>query len=126
VEQTRSDELIAQVRRYLAGELSRDELQDWLVPLVWDPDSAGLEPQTDNLVNSIQLHLAELTGGHITEEEFRGYLRALLPSTVSVFVSYGAQERHYGSSPQDTSVAAATVGGQYRVDFTPQPSFAGR
>jgi hypothetical protein len=49
-----------------------------------------------------------------------------LPSTVSVFVSYGAQDRHYGSSLQDTSVAAATVGGQYRVDFTPQPSFAGR
>jgi hypothetical protein len=117
-------EVIAQVQRYLTGELSRDELQDWLIPLVWD--SAGLDPQTDDLINSIQLYLAEFTGGHLTEDELREHLHALLPATVSVFVSYGSQNLHYGSSPQDTHVAAVTVGGQYAFSITPQPSFVGR
>ncbi len=29
-------EVVVQVQRYLTGELLRDELQDWLVPVVWD------------------------------------------------------------------------------------------
>lgn len=126
MEQPRTDDVVAQVQRYLAGELSRDELQDWLVPLVWNPDSGGLDPQTDDLVNSIQLYLAEFTGGHLTENELREYLHALLPATVSIFVSYGAQDLRYGSSPQDTHVAAATVGGQFPFSITPQPSGVGR
>jgi hypothetical protein len=126
MEQPRTDDAVAQVRRYLAGDLSRDELQDWLVPLVWDPDSAGLDPKTDDLVNSIQLYLAEFTGGHLTEEELREHLRALLPTiSVSIFVSYGTQDP-YGSSPQDTHVEVAAVRGQAAFSATPQPSSAGR
>jgi hypothetical protein len=64
-------EVVVKVQRYLTGELSRDELQDWLVPLVWDPDAAELDPQTDDLVNSIQLYLAEFTSGHLTEDQLR-------------------------------------------------------
>lgn len=123
MERPRTDDVVAQVQRYLADELSRDELQDWLVPLVWD--SAGLDPQTDDLVNSIQLYLAEFTGGHLTEDELREHLRALLPATVSIFVSYGAQESPYGSSQQNATVEVATVGGQRPFRLTPQPSSAG-
>lgn len=80
-------EVVAQVRRYLTGELSQDELQDWLVPFVLGPDAAQLDPQTDDLVNSIQLYLAEFTSGHLTEGELREYFHAL--------VGHGAEDLRY-------------------------------
>jgi hypothetical protein len=119
-------EVVAQVQRYLTGELSRDELQDWLVPLVWDPDAMKLDPKTDDLVNSIQLYLAEFTGGHLTEDELREYLHALLPPTVTIFVGHGAEDLRYGSSAQDTHLAAATVGSGNLFSVMPQLSSAGR
>jgi hypothetical protein len=125
MERTRIDEVAAQVRRFLAGELSRDELQDWLVPFVWDPELVSVDPQADDLISSIQLELSEFTGGYLTEDELRDHLRTLLPATVSIFVNYGAQESPYGSSQQDTAVAIATVGGLHPFSITPQPSSAG-
>jgi hypothetical protein len=119
-------EVVAQVQRYLTGELSRDELQDWLVPLIWDPAAMELDPQTDDLVNSIQLYLAEFTGGHLTEDELREYLHVLLPPTITIFVGHGAEELRYSSSPQDTHLAEATVGAENPFSITRQLSSAGR
>ena len=127
MERSRVDDVAAQVHRFLAGELSREELQDWLVPFVWDPDLARVDPQTDDLAHSIQLELSEFTGGYLTGNELREHLRALLPPTISIFVSYGAQESPYGSSRQSTEVMVETVGGdQTQFSIRPLSSSAGR
>jgi hypothetical protein len=128
VEQTRTEEVLAELHRYLDGEISRDELQDFLVPLVVDPDAAGLEAAAKDLVYSIQLHLAEFTSGHLTEEELRAHLRDLLPrtETKTVFISYGSDRiTRDAASPQDTSVATLTVVEPHSVTINLRPSAVG-
>jgi len=128
VEQTQTEEVLAELHRYLDGEVSQDELQDFLVPFVVDPDSAGLDAAAKDLVYSIQLHLAEFTSEHLTEEELRAHLRDLLPrtETKTVFISYGSDlVTRDAASPQDTSVTTITVGEPQPVTINLRPSAVG-
>lgn len=126
MEQAPTKQLLAELRRYLDGEISLDELQDALVPLAWDPDSEGLDPEAKDLVYSIQLYLAEFTSGHLTEEELWEHLRSLLPRTETIFISYGSEPNiRFGAAPQSRSVASIAVGDPPPVTISLQPSAVG-
>jgi len=75
--------------RYLAGELSLSEFQEWFVPRAWD-----LDPSEDalayQLVGRIELLLAEASSGHWTEMELRENLESYT-SVVEVRESPGVQ-----------------------------------
>lgn len=66
--------IFSQVHRYLSGEASLAELEDWIVPrlgeLLADPRSTAHE-----LAGTIELGLAEMAAGDLDEEGFRSLLR---------------------------------------------------
>jgi len=110
MEQSRSPEILEQLLRYLDDEISRDDLQDWLVPLAWDDSS--LDGEAQDLVRSIQLYLAEFTSGHLMEDELREQLSALMPRTVTRVLQYGQRMPFSTSGLQNirASWSATTTG----------------
>jgi hypothetical protein len=58
------------VARYLVGEISLDELEDWLVERSWnmhrDSDEAA-----QKLAAAIELRLAEHSSGHLSDDGLR-------------------------------------------------------
>ena len=64
----------AQIGRYVSGEISRRQIEDWLLPLVWAEDA---EPEVVDLAWSAQLLLMEASGGYLSEEELRAQLAPL-------------------------------------------------
>ena len=64
----------AQIGRYVLGEISRRQIEDWLLPLVWTEDA---EPEVVDLAWSAQLLLMEASGGYLSEEELRAQLAPL-------------------------------------------------
>ncbi len=81
-------EIKRELERFLVGLISLDEFSDWLAPITMDIEQSG-SPTAVELVNEIQLRLAEFTDGYWTEAELRDLLRPLV-STVDV-VSPGVQ-----------------------------------
>ena len=66
--------LRAELRRYLAGETSRRELREWLLPLTWSEEG---EAEVVALAWDIELLFMEAVGSDATEEELRAELRPL-------------------------------------------------
>ena len=66
--------LRAELRRYLAGETSRRELREWLLPLTWSEEG---EAEVVTLAWDIELLFMEAVGSDATEEELRAELRPL-------------------------------------------------
>ncbi len=60
-----------QIGRYILGEISLDQLEDWLFPLVWKEEG---ELDAVGLAWDAQLLLMEASGGYHTEEELRAQL----------------------------------------------------
>ncbi|MDE2670743.1 MAG: hypothetical protein OXI51_13950 [Chloroflexota bacterium] len=58
----------AQVGRFLMGQLSRQQLDEWLFPLVWFEDG---DREVVDLAWSVELLLMEASGGYLSEEELR-------------------------------------------------------
>lgn len=58
------------VARYVAGEITRMEFQEWFAPRAWDVLGEGPNPATD-LVSEIELLLAEYGHGDWAEAELR-------------------------------------------------------
>jgi hypothetical protein len=65
------------VRRYLSGEISLQELEDWLVPATWDVHRSG-NARAEQLASDILLHLAEHSDGWLSEAELRCRLRDIV------------------------------------------------
>ena len=63
--------------RYLSGEISLREFEDWFVPVSWDVE------KTENnfaieLAHTIELRLAEFSSGHRSEDDLQSSLRPLV------------------------------------------------
>jgi len=71
------DLLVFELQRYLFGETTVSEFQDWLVPYTWTPPKA-----VATLAHSIELHLAEFSKGHASEHELKEVLRKELENHV--------------------------------------------
>lgn len=59
------------IGRYVLGEISLNQLEDWLIPVVWAEEG---EPDAIRLAWDAQLLLMEASGGYHTEEELRAQL----------------------------------------------------
>ena len=64
---------------YLAGNLSLNELQDWLVGATWNANESA-SSDAENLAYSIELVLAEYSGGYLTPDQLRSDLHEILKS----------------------------------------------
>ena len=62
--------------RYLGGEVSLQEFEDWLIPVAWSLDPEG-HSAAEDIAYEIELRLAEFTNNHWTEPELRDMLRPL-------------------------------------------------
>lgn len=62
------------IGRYICGEISLAQLEDWLTPAVWAEEG---EPDAVGLAWDAQLLLMEASGGYHTEEELRAQLAPL-------------------------------------------------
>jgi hypothetical protein len=59
-----------QVSRWLSGQMSLRELEDWFVPATWDNHKAN-NTEAEELANAIELLLSEYTDGVLSKDEFR-------------------------------------------------------
>lgn len=60
------------VLAYVSGEISLDELDEWLAPILWEMH----EKQSPiDLLREIELRMAEYSGGGWSEDELRDLLR---------------------------------------------------
>jgi hypothetical protein len=62
-------EILRHVRRYITGEISRREFEDWFVPATWNLSASNTDPSTVALSEQIYLALAEADNGHLDEAE---------------------------------------------------------
>jgi hypothetical protein len=65
-------------RCMLHGDSKPDSFFAWLTSVTWDLP-AGVDPQRDAIVASLQLTWAEWTSGHRTDDEARSLIAAALP-----------------------------------------------
>lgn len=63
------------VMQYIAGLVSLRQFQEWFASQTWNVDSVAEAGDLRQLVNEIDLLLAEFSSGHWTEQELKGKLR---------------------------------------------------
>ena len=69
------------VTTYLSGELTRPQLQEWLIANTWDVELRG-DAQATDLTSEIKLALAEHSQGDICRTELHDRLRDAIKATV--------------------------------------------
>ena len=65
------------VRRYVAGDISLRDFQDWFIPATWDVAKCP-DKEIVKAVRNIQLSLAEFSSGDLTEAQLKNDLAAHL------------------------------------------------
>ncbi len=70
--------------RYLAGEISLPEFEEWFVPATWNRVGRG-DDRLNSLIGEIELRIAELTSKHRSEDDIKALLRPLLADPTPVF-----------------------------------------
>ena len=73
---------------YLAGAATLDSVQDAAMDILWDDPSD--DPLERELAAEFELRLAELTGGHCSEDELKEAMEdfvGIVPKTVLISVS---------------------------------------
>src|SRR5206468_9973742 len=91
------------ILRYLAGEVTVDELQAWLVPNTFDVDERN-DPATADLAFSAQLLLAERAHDHLTKPALDVHLRRL-----AEMASLGAPMQRVTATAASTQTAPLTL-----------------
>jgi hypothetical protein len=98
-----------QLARYLAGEESLDAFQEWFASRAWGVEGAPLEAR--ELINAINLGLAEFSIGHLSAVELARELRPWVETYRSV------PEIQTGSSAQSLRPAVAVAERSGSVDI---------
>ena len=88
------------LRRFLGGEVSLGDFEDWFVVHSWNVHQMG-DPSLADLVYEIELRLAEYTNGHRTEDELR---RVLVPTLNTMHASVGEVPARTGSTSTTVSI----------------------
>lgn len=66
--------------RYLRGEMSLHQFDEWFVPATWDVEKTGDQATIDLTYENV-LRLAESSNGDCTESELKSLLRPLVPAS---------------------------------------------
>ena len=96
-----------QLARYLRGELSRDQFEDWLVQRSWNMHRDSVEA-AQKLAAAIELRLAEHSSGHLDEPSLRSELLPFVNKTTSV-VSFGRGVPAEASGSNNTVIAGKVM-----------------
>ncbi len=70
-------EMREHLRRYLSREISLGEFREWFDVETWDIIDK-CPAATQQFAGEIDLRIAEFTNGHLTEDDLRALLQALL------------------------------------------------
>jgi hypothetical protein len=73
----------SQIAGYIEGAISLDTFQKWFIPIAWEIEQSGVSIDEVDLVNNIELMLAEYTSEHLTEDELRDELCPLLRQQIA-------------------------------------------
>lgn len=111
MESSLDDEIREQLRRYVAGEITLGEFEDWFVPKSWNIHHVG-DAATADLAYEIDLRLAEYANGDRTEEHLKLVLRPLLSTIMG----------HLGPVPPRTGSASVTVPVPVQPRWSPVPA----
>ncbi len=74
-----AEQIRAELRRYLAGEITWRQFDEWFVPATWDIDP-NADPEAIALTGQILGRTAEHQHGDWTKDELRKHLRRLAAS----------------------------------------------
>jgi hypothetical protein len=105
-----SQDIRQHLARYLAGDISLHEFDDWFARATWDSDEQGSGPAQEDaraLAHTIEGRLGEFTDGHWTEDELKGLLAPLVENYRVVL----SPERCVVSSLSRIVTGSLTVGG---------------
>lgn len=69
-------EIRERLRDWLEGRASLHQFEDWFVPATWNAHRVG-DAEAESLVDDIELHLSEYSGGASTLEQIRQALQEL-------------------------------------------------
>ncbi len=87
-----TSEMQNQLRRFRAGQISLDDLNEWLVDATWEIDPND-QTGARQLFGAVELAMAEHSNGHLDDSEFLQRLDGLL----------GVQTVVLGAEPQVTT-----------------------
>lgn len=104
----RQIEVLDRLVAYVEGRSSRQAFEDWLTPLTFEVVGNG-PPTLDELIREIELHLAEFTSGHLSEQELRSELSPLLQTYHLEGFRIGGEQSTVWQATGTTSV---TVGAE--------------
>lgn len=68
------NEIRSNLVKYLAGEMSLDDFEDWFAQHSWNMHKDSNQ-NAQRLASAIELRLAEHSSGHLSEEQLREQLR---------------------------------------------------
>jgi len=110
--------------RYLRGELSLDQFEDWLVQKSWnmhkDSDEAA-----QSLASKIELRLAEHSSGHLDENALHEELKTFVTTFTMQIVFGGAPVAPVEPVRNSTATAKPQVMGFPASEARPSPAAVG-
>src|SRR5688572_22993636 len=78
---------------YVTGAISLSDLEMWLAPVVWALNETS-DPQLRALVSSIELKIAEYTGGAWSQEQLKAFIQEIaVPISEHRVVRFAPQGR---------------------------------
>lgn len=83
-------EIRQKISEYLSEALSLRQFQEWFVPATWDIHQAGIQEEV-LLTGKVELWLAELTSGHLTEDELKYEMRRFLNEPIMIITGSSTQ-----------------------------------
>jgi hypothetical protein len=100
-------DVLRQLNRFLRNEISRTDLEDWVVQVSWSL-ARGSDPNAEDLLNQIELYFAEFSSRHRTVEDLTRLFGDL---ATSVRFDLAPQHRH--GTRIRTSSAASDIRFEY-------------
>ena len=76
-------EILEQLARYIAGDISLGAFREWFSPLAWNIDRRA-DAHTVRIVHDIDLALAEFDHGDWTEDEIKQQFSPLVKENISI------------------------------------------
>lgn len=100
-------DFLAKVHNYLAGSLTLEDLEAWIVPRL--PALYALLPSSSTkLIDEIEFGLIEIDAGRLSELDFRQALQKAI-SEQPVFVQYPEEEGVTRSGSSNTIIYGSTT-----------------
>jgi len=99
---------------YLTGTLSVQDLNKWVGEVTWDVQNSG-DTEAERLTGKVELWLAELSHGHLSEDELKRELYHLLRGTIRLSFYVGLTEPQVRTR---TAAAASTTYSQQVLGYS--------